>query len=416
MRLWAAAVYGLVGYYAPRIIEDDYKSLAATLHAYQQPGDAVVLYTDKDWPVFAYHHPGEWVKVPHALHVTPQEAQSYLWPIWESHDGVWLVTTPYAGMNDPLGHVPAWLGERATAVTEHPFGDKVLRFYARTPERAAEIDTLSAQVASTALDLDLGSGVRLAAYEQAVPVYRLGDTLHLFLHWAGGAGQAVRVSLVDGDGRTAAEQLASVPETLETRQRIDLRIPPDASPGQYSLVVGRAANCQPARFGRVTVRPWSVGAIDAASVDIAHPLDTDFGDGVRLLGFDLKDETVAPGGFASLTLYWQAREPVEQRYKVFTHLIGEVYNAGSESFLWGQKDNEPAAGAQPTTTWRPGSVVIDRYEIALDEDAPEGEYSIEIGLYHPTTGERLAVLDAQGQPVGDHLILNHIKTTKYELQ
>jgi hypothetical protein len=124
-----------------------------------------------------------------------------------------------------------------------------------------------------------------------------------------------------------------------------------------------------------------------------------------LVGYDLGEETVEPGDTVSLTLYWQAREPVEQRYKVFTHLLGETFNARRGSFLWGQQDNEPADGSLPTTTWRLGSTVVDAYAIPLDPDAPAGEYGIEVGLYNPATGERLPLLDAQGKVVGDHVVL-----------
>ena len=153
--------------------------------------------------------------------------------------------------------------------------------------------------------------------------------------------------------------------------------------------------------------------LTAADVAIAHPLETDFGDGVRLLGYNLEAEGLQPGGTVYLTLYWQAQQPVEHRYKVFTHLLGEVFNARSNNFLWGQQDNEPVNGTRPTSTWRTGEVIVDSYAILLEQQAPTGRYTVEIGLYDPATGERLPVLDdavgfKQGQSVADHLILTHL--------
>jgi len=117
---------------------------------------------------------------------------------------------------------------------------------------------------------------------------------------------------------------------------------------------------------------------------------------------------VQSGGTVHLTLYWQAREPVTRRYKVFTHVLGSVYNAERDGFLWGQQDNEPATGARPTSTWRAGEVIVDAYTIPLDGHAPAGQYTVEVGLYDPATLERLPVLDAHGQAVADHIVLDPI--------
>jgi hypothetical protein len=144
-------------------------------------------------------------------------------------------------------------------------------------------------------------------------------------------------------------------------------------------------------------------------VTIEHSLETEFGNGVRLLGYTLETETAVSGKALALTLYWQARLPVESRYKVFTHVLGEVYNANAGSFLWGQQDNEPVNGARPTSTWRSGEVIVDRYAIPLDPGAPPGEYVLEVGMYDPATLERLPVLDERGQPIADHVVLTNVE-------
>ena len=426
-----AAGYGLWEYYPGRILKDDYKSLAATLHAYQRPGDAVVLYTDKDWPVFAYHHPGQWWKVPHALRLTPEAAAAYVSPIWKDHEGIWLVITPYAGVNDPQGEVPAWLATRAVDVVEHRFTDKVLRFYARTQGRARTAQELSPGARPPyPLQSASGSGTRLVGYEHRVREYRPGDTIHLFLYWqrSRGSKQAVAnlpVSLVgggrereltSGHGQTWKRVEAAVPDVSSSeapvRQQIDLAIPPDAPGGRYTFAVGPLAEGTTLFFGRISLRPWRRPTLSAADVAIAHPLEAVFGDGVRLLGYDLEAEALEPGGTVYLTLYWQARHPVEQRYKVFTHVLGEAFNAGSGNFVWGQQDNEPVSDTRPTSTWRTDEVVVDSYAILLDPQAPDGRYALEIGLYNPATIERLPVLNDQGQVVADHVVVTHVSVKR----
>jgi len=92
-----------------------------------------------------------------------------------------------------------------------------------------------------------------------------------------------------------------------------------------------------------------------------------------------------PGEVVDLTLTWQALAPVPDSYTVFTHLLGP------DGRVWGQQDSPPLAGARPTSTWRPGEVIVDRYRLAIAADAPAGEYLAEAGLYQPSTGQRLPV-------------------------
>jgi hypothetical protein len=130
---------------------------------------------------------------------------------------------------------------------------------------------------------------------------------------------------------------------------------------------------------------------------------------VRLLGYDVAPTTARPGETIDLTLYWSSDGDIRQRYKVFTHLLGDVFNAATGNFLWGQIDNEPTANTRPTTTWREAEVIVDEYAIPIAPDAPPGRYQIEIGLYDPVTGVRLGLLDPKGIEAGDHLILTEIE-------
>ena len=109
----AVALVGLWPYYPGRVLVDDYPSLVSTIDAYRQPGDAVVLYTDTDWPIFAYHHPESWTGVPHLWTVTPEVAADYPRADLDSHDAVWLVTTPYsAGATRSDTYRPGWANGR----------------------------------------------------------------------------------------------------------------------------------------------------------------------------------------------------------------------------------------------------------------------------------------------------------------
>ncbi len=129
------ALSGVIDFYPGRLRRDDLISLAATLRAYVYPGDAVVLHTDRDWPLFAAQYAGEWRGVPNGALMDAAGADNLLKPLWEKSEGIWLVTTPDAQRIDPQATVSAWLGVNGAALASWDFGENALAFYARPPAR-----------------------------------------------------------------------------------------------------------------------------------------------------------------------------------------------------------------------------------------------------------------------------------------
>ncbi|MBC8262763.1 MAG: hypothetical protein H8E47_01380 [Anaerolineales bacterium] len=134
---------------------------------------------------------------------------------------------------------------------------------------------------------------------------------------------------------------------------------------------------------------------------VQHPLHLNLGAKIELLGYDLSADQVRPGDTLDLTLYWRALTELEEDYTVFAHLLGESYNLASGGFLWGQKDSMPLDGTYPTSRWLGNEVVIDRYAIAIQPDAPPGVYRVEVGMYLLETGERLPVFDDMRQRMSE---------------
>ncbi|MBK8902054.1 MAG: glycosyltransferase family 39 protein [Anaerolineaceae bacterium] len=397
-----AALFGLNSYHNNRVLFDDFPSLTATIEAYQQPDDAVVLYTDTDWPIFAYHYANFWHGIPGAWQMTPQQANDFLDPIWQQHDGLWLVQTQYASIGDPQQHVVSWLAERAAGEVSYPYGDKQLLFFARTPDRAAQAETLIGTEPPFVLDTAVP---HLTGYDLQTHDFHSGETMHLFLYWAGGStAEPVDIGVRPASGGVPF-LLATVaaPASAEpVRQQVDLLVSADLTSGSYRLYVDAAEGT--AEFGEVHVRQKAANFLTPADVTIQNRVDAQFEQGISLLGYDLGATTYRPGEAVPLTLYWQGSGQISQRYKVFTHVLGEVYNINSDNFLWGQQDNEPENGRRPTTTWRTDEVIRDAYAIPLDPLAPPGVYQIEIGLYDPITGVRLPLDDGS-----DHRILTTIR-------
>jgi 4-amino-4-deoxy-L-arabinose transferase-like glycosyltransferase len=398
---------GLQPYHPGRVLIDDYPSLTGTIDAYRRPNDAVVLYTDTDWPIFAYHHPDPWQGVPSSWTMTPELVADYLGPIWETHDAVWLVTTPYSAAGDPQRLLPGWLAERATAVRNFTYKDMVLTLYTRTAERAASAGRLAPDVRPPApLDVTLPDGYRLTGYTQAATNFKSGDTVHLFVYGRGDTAATAEFGFLDAAGsnlwQPTAVALAAGPDTVRTQ--IDLVVPPEAPDGRYRFAVRDASGTIP--FGELTIRQKDAAFLTEADVTMANRLDVPFGQGIRLLGYTA-GTTVRPGEALPLTLYWSSGGDIRQRYKVFTHVLGDTFNAATGNFIWGQADNEPAANSRPTTTWRADEVIVDAFAIPLAPDAPPGTYRLEVGLYDPISGERLPVFGADGT-TADHVLLGTV--------
>jgi len=127
-------------------------------------------------------------------------------------------------------------------------------------------------------------------------------------------------------------------------------------------------------------------------------LKADLGRGITLRGYRLWDKQVDPGDILRLTLEWQAREDVQDSYKVFVHLLDEEGN------LVAQRDSQPAGGSSPTATWLEGDEISDNYGVMIAANTDPGWYRLVVGMYEPDTGRRLPI-SAQGAVVFDDALL-----------
>jgi len=144
-------------------------------------------------------------------------------------------------------------------------------------------------------------------------------------------------------------------------------------------------------YGRVRLATYGVAPLPE---EPAVAQDVRFGASIRLRGYAVSGDRFAPGDILPVTLFWQPQTSVEERYKVTLQLLD---GAGQ---LIAQHDTEPGDGLNPTDTWDPGQVLADRYGIPLPANLPPGRYPLAVGLYHISTGERLAT--ASGS---DHAVL-----------
>lgn len=397
----AIGVSGWPAFFANRLRHDDLISLAETLRAFMRPADRVVLHSDRDWPLFAAQYAGEWRGVPYGANVEAASADNLLGSVWNDVEGVWLVTTPDSLRIDPHGEIQNWLEARAAATVGWDFGDNALTFYARTPERAANLHSLN-----STFHFPLSSSPHpLLAARLPVPRYRPGESLHLVLYWATPPKEAFTLELTGNRTATFRVEPATPAESGITRQTASLTLPPDLPTGRYRILLTQNVSLE---IGTLDVLP-SLAASTATLADIGTPLDIRFGESIHLRGYTLTSTQTQPGGTLTLTLFWQATAPITERYKITVQLLGEEFNAASNNFLWGQQDNEPMNGLVPTTSWPTGSLMADDYALPISADAPPGSYTLQVGVYGLIDGARLEVFNAAGELLGEAARLTEIQ-------
>jgi mannosyltransferase len=266
-------------------------------------------------------------------------------------------------------------------------------------------------------DVMIGEDVRLLGCDAPNFDAYPGGTLELELVWQAledgpEAGLAV-LQLRDDSGQVLAEA-SSAPvggalPFVQMRAGQSVRDPrpftlaADVAPGVYSLMLGRRradgswlpvqrppfplGSTYPLVTIRVLGRP-----VEVTPPKAQHALEARFGEGMRLVGYDLQQETLD----LALTLHWQAIAPMSTRYKVFVHLVSE---AGEDDIL-AQADVYPHL---PTTAWIPGEYLSDNVVLRLPTDLPPGSYRLLVGLYEEASDRRLPVFGPAGEALGDSL-------------
>lgn len=136
---------------------------------------------------------------------------------------------------------------------------------------------------------------------------------------------------------------------------------------------------------------------------------------VALAGYDLGQsveggldagwgQVVAQAGqVLPLTLYWEATGPVLGDYSVFLQLLGP------DGQRLAQDDGPPLHGLQPMPHWREGELLPDRWSLELPGDLQPGQYRLEVGLYGLEDGDRLPIVDASGNSLGEVLTLDYVR-------
>jgi hypothetical protein len=263
---------------------------------------------------------------------------------------------------------------------------------------------------------DFGQALALTGFGLSAANPAPGDEAEVTLNWQAlekpGVAYTAFLHLLAADGRGVAGVDEPVlrglyqpdfwPRDATFADRHTLTLPPGLPPGRYRLDLGLYPGGQPgallpvAGSDHLPLAMLSVGTVPEPALPTTQ-LDATFGGQIRLLGYDLTSSFQLPT--SNLQLHWQALAPMTRDYTVFVHVV----DANGEILT--QDDRPPGDPFFPTSTWLPGTTVLDGHTLTLPQGAPPGEYTILVGVYHRPSDERLPAVDAQSNPLGDALPL-----------
>jgi Ca2+/Na+ antiporter len=185
------------------------------------------------------------------------------------------------------------------------------------------------------------------------------------------------------------------PPGLYLRNLLHLKIPPTLPPIRYDITVGwydrqSGESLVVLPSEATTFKLGSIWLTPAQPHLPQTPL-VHFGPHITLWKADYPADDNG-----SLALYWQTGQPLAQEYTIFVHLLD------ANGKLLDQADGAPYTGLYPLVNWQPGQVIIDSRPLASLLPSQPDLAAIAIGIYDPTTGERLPATNADGQPLPDN--------------
>lgn len=120
-----------------------------------------------------------------------------------------------------------------------------------------------------------------------------------------------------------------------------------------------------------------------------------------LLGVQIQDEAISPGGELQLTTYWEVLAADPAPVVAFVHLTSDGLD------VWGQYDwlDVWADGLQP------GDRFAQTHPVPVEAETPPGLYHVQLGLYGPDTLERLPIVVDADTPA-DRVWVAQVRVTE----
>ena len=376
-------------FHSPDYMKPDSRSLVRFVDEHSQQGDVLVSWSAIATPLLtSYYKP----RVPFVeIHeqAPEEEIKGELQQVKQKFDRVWFF--PYFG--EYIRH-PAedWLNQNAYRVNDWWFAKAHLALYAIQKDSPSQVNLAK---------VNLENKIELAGYQVDPKATESEGTIRVTVKWQALADverdYKMSLRLVDSKNHIIAQTDRSVgadeKETsvwkkgYKTEDRLAILVPSATLPGLYSLDIGlydaytmkhlavlnegQAPTSIWAHLDKVEVKKSKV-ALYPEKIDVPNKSNLQFGDYLRLLGFDLPDGEVISGSQVSISLFWQAITEINFDVFFITEMVDKKGNTVVSS--QGSQANE----RYPTSQWAAGEVVHDFQDIAIPASVPSGTYRLRL--------------------------------------
>jgi hypothetical protein len=122
-----------------------------------------------------------------------------------------------------------------------------------------------------------------------------------------------------------------------------------------------------------------------------YSLSGTFGGIIQAIGYDVLRDRPS-GGKTDVVVYWRVlHKPDRKDYGTLITL----------SDAWGAEWGQGGEALYPSDQWTPGEIIAERIRVQTEDGTPPGShYTLKLGWWSPSTGQRLPRLDSQGQFAG----------------
>ena len=264
-------------YHNPAYARADYRGMAQRILDEAHPNAAVILDAPNQWEVFTYYFPDESVVYPlpkGRSRPNPAEIDAVLGEIAGEYGRIYAIFWGEA-QRDPERLVERWLDEHTFKAVDEWVGDARFVMYAvpAAPARAMETET----------NWQFGDAITLQGYAVGAETALPGDVIPVTLFWETAVPLDKRykvfLHLLDENGRPAAQRdsepgggLALTTTWPPGETIVDnhgLFLPPDLSPGTYTLSLGLYDVADPVARLPIQTDDGMVDAVDLAVIVVA---------------------------------------------------------------------------------------------------------------------------------------------------
>ena len=142
--------------------------------------------------------------------------------------------------------------------------------------------------------------------------------------------------------------------------------------------------------------------IEPAPAQYPNPLNQNFNNEVRLVGYEYSQRNLQIGESFEVTLYWEALPGLKDDYEIQVQLqneYGDVFDRAYTAVVSGQYNG---------TDWQPGTILEDVHQISIDPGLPPGSYVIYAALIDSVTKEPQNIVGEDGHWINNHLLLARV--------